>query len=61
MLFDFSTVIRKLTADVVTTDWTELEQSCKALAVDISMSELKVSEATAKTPLMIQKPCKKSV
>lgn len=60
VLLVFFTVIRKLTADVVTTDWTELEQSCKALAVDISMSELKMREATTKNPLMIQIPCKKS-
>jgi len=43
-----------LTADVVTTDCTVVEQSCNAFAVKVSMSELNMSAAAAKIPLTIQ-------
>lgn len=52
------TVTRKFTAEVVTTDWTVVGHNWRALAVKVSISELKVSVATAKKPLMIQEFCK---
>ncbi len=41
-------------AEVVTTDWTVVGHNWRALAVSVSIKELKVSVANAKTPLIIQ-------